>query len=75
MDNHVKLAVGRNFHDCTPIKGTFKGLAIQTLSVCVSIGYEDGRQYEEINDVALEEVPQEIIEQISYIEQQQQQQQ
>jgi len=73
MDNHVKLAVGRNFYDCTPIKGTFKGLARQTLSVCVSIGYEDGRHYEEINDVLLEEMPQEINEQISYIEQQQQQ--
>jgi transglutaminase-like putative cysteine protease len=72
MDNHVKLAVGQNFVDCTPIKGTFKGLAIQTLSVCVSIGYEDGRNYEEINDVVLEEVPQEIKEQINYFEQQQQ---
>lgn len=72
IDNHVKLAVGRNFHDCTPIKGTFKGLARQTLSVCVSIGYEDGRHYEEINDVLLEEIPQEIKEQLSYIEQQQQ---
>lgn len=75
MDNHVKLAVGRNFYDCTPIKGTFKGLARQTLSVCVSIGYEDGRHYEEINDVLLEEIPQEVKEQISYIEQHQQQQQ
>lgn len=75
MDNHVKLAVGRNFYDCTPIKGTFKGLARQTLSVCVSIGYEDGRHYEEINDVQLEEIPQEISEQIDYIEQQHQQQQ
>ncbi|OOG73373.1 transglutaminase family protein [Flavobacterium sp. A45] len=75
MDNHVKLAVGRNFYDCTPIKGTFKGLARQTLSVCVSIGYEDGRHYEEINDVLLEEIPQEINDQISYIEQQHQQQQ
>lgn len=72
MDNHVKLAVGRNFNDCTPIKGTFKGLAIQTLSVCVSIGYEDGRHYEEINDVVLEEVPQEVKEQLNYFEQQQQ---
>ena len=75
MDNHVKLSVGRNFYDCTLIKGTFKGLARQTLSVSVSIGYEDGRHYEEMNDVQLEEMPQEINEQISYIEQQQQQQQ
>ncbi|WP_281636943.1 transglutaminase family protein [Flavobacterium marginilacus] len=73
MDNHVKLSVGRNFYDCTLIKGTFKGLARQTLSVSVSIGYEDGRHYEEMNDVQLEKIPQEINEQISYIEQQQQQ--
>jgi transglutaminase-like putative cysteine protease len=73
MDNHVKLSVGRNFYDCTLIKGTFKGLARQTLSVSVSIGYEDGRHYEEMNDVQLEEMPQEINEQINHIEQQQQQ--
>ncbi|WP_348811972.1 transglutaminase family protein [Flavobacterium maritimum] len=68
MDNHVKLSVGRNFYDCTPVKGTFKGLAKQTLSVCVSIGYEDGRQFEEINDVQLEEVSTELQEQLDYIE-------
>jgi transglutaminase-like putative cysteine protease len=73
MGNHVKLATGRNFQDCTPIKGTFKGLARQTLSVSVSIRYEDGRLYEEVNDVIQEEIPQEIQEQISYIEEQQQQ--
>jgi transglutaminase-like putative cysteine protease len=73
MDNHVKLSVGRNFYDCTLIKGTFKGLARQTLSVSVSIGYEDGRHYEEMNDVQLEEMPQEINEKINHIEQQQQQ--
>lgn len=75
MDNHVKLSVGRNFHDCTPIKGTFKGFARQTLSVCVSIGYEDGRQFEEINDVQLQEVTAEQQAQLDHIEQLQQQQQ
>jgi transglutaminase-like putative cysteine protease len=75
MDNHVKLSVGRNFYDCTPVKGTFKGLAKQTLSVCVSIGYEDGRQFEEINDVQLEEVSSQLQEQLDYIELLQQQQQ
>lgn len=74
MDNHVKLSVGRSFYDCTLIKGTFKGLARQTLSVTVSISYEDGRHFEEINDVQLEKIPHELNEQISYIEQQQQQQ-
>jgi transglutaminase-like putative cysteine protease len=72
MDNHVKLSVGRNFNDCTPAKGTFKGLAIQTLSVSVSIGYEDGRQFEDINNVQLVEVSKELQEQLINIEQQQQ---
>ncbi len=75
MDNHVKLSVGRNFCDCTPVKGTFKGFARQTLSVCVSIGYEDGRQFEEINDVQLQEVTVEEQVQLDYIEQLHQQQQ
>ncbi|HRI22797.1 MAG TPA: transglutaminase family protein, partial [Panacibacter sp.] len=42
-NNHVKLAVGRHFSDCSPIKGTFKGPAKQKLSVYVSVGYEDGQ--------------------------------
>lgn len=75
MDNHVKLSVGRNFYNCTLVKGTFKGLSKQTLSVSVSIGYEDGRKFEEINNVQLEKVSEAVQEQLDYIEQQQQQQQ
>lgn len=75
MANHVKLSVGRNFYDCTPVKGTYKGLARQMLSVSVSIAYEDGREFEDINNVQLQEVPIEVEEQINYLEQQQQQQQ
>jgi transglutaminase-like putative cysteine protease len=52
--HHVKLAVGRNFRDCSPVKGTFKGIARQTLSVYVSVGYEDGHVFEEINNVQME---------------------
>ncbi len=55
-NNHVKLAVGRNFNDCSPIKGTFKGPARQFLSVYVSVGYEDGHTFEEINDVKMDTV-------------------
>ncbi len=51
--HHVKLAAGRNFNDCTPMKGTFKGIARQTLSVYVSVGYEDGHVFEEVNDVQM----------------------
>jgi transglutaminase-like putative cysteine protease len=68
MDNHVKLSVGLNFNDCSPVKGTYKGLAKQSLTVFVSIGYEDGRHFEEFNDVQLEEIPDEIKAQLDYIE-------
>ncbi len=50
-NTHVKLAVGRNFNDCSPMKGTFKGTAEQKLSVYVSVGYEDGQTFEELNNV------------------------
>jgi transglutaminase-like putative cysteine protease len=53
-NHHVKLAVGRNFNDCSPVKGTFKGPARQSLSVFVSVGYEDGNSFEEITNVKLE---------------------
>jgi transglutaminase-like putative cysteine protease len=52
--HHVKLAVGRNFNDCSPMKGTFKGISRQTLSVYVSVGYEDGHMFEDVNNVQME---------------------
>jgi len=45
-DLHVRLAVGRNFSDCSPVKGTYKGSAGQQLEVGVSVSYEDGRRAE-----------------------------
>lgn len=39
---HVRLAIGRNFSDCSPVKGTYKGTAKQTLDVSVSVSHEDG---------------------------------
>jgi transglutaminase-like putative cysteine protease len=53
-NTHVKLSVGKDFNDCTPVKGTFKGPAKQNLSVYVSIGYEDGHVFEEVNNVELQ---------------------
>ncbi|WP_295129286.1 transglutaminase family protein [uncultured Chitinophaga sp.] len=52
-NKHVKLSVGRYFQDCSPIKGTFKGAGRQLLSVFVSVGYEDGQFFEELNNVHL----------------------
>lgn len=50
---HVKLSVGKNFGDCSPVKGTFKGTTTPTLAVNVTIEYEDGTAYEAINEVRL----------------------
>lgn len=36
-DRHVRLAVGRSFTDCTPVKGTYKGSSEHLLEVSVSI--------------------------------------
>ena len=52
-DTHVKLAAGRNFADCSPVKGSFRGAAEQHLSVFVSVDYEDGQNIEELNQVDL----------------------
>lgn len=41
-DLHVRLAVGRNFTDCSPVKGTYKGTSNHSLEVGVSVSYEDG---------------------------------
>ncbi|MBC7867491.1 MAG: transglutaminase family protein [Gloeobacteraceae cyanobacterium ES-bin-316] len=41
-DLHVRLAIGRNFNDCSPVKGTYKGTAKQSLEVGVSVSHEDG---------------------------------
>lgn len=36
-DRHVRLAIGRSFNDCTPVKGTYKGSSEHTLEVSVTI--------------------------------------
>ena len=50
-DLHVRLAVGRNFSDCSPIKGTYKGTSNHTLEVGVSVSYEDGHTVEDMATV------------------------
>jgi transglutaminase-like putative cysteine protease len=46
-DLHVRLAVGRSFSDCSPVKGTYKGTAGQKLEVGVSVSYEGGSTTED----------------------------
>lgn len=56
-DQHVSLAVGRHFEDCSPAKGTFKGPANQELSVFLSVSYEDGSKVEDSNMVQMTKEP------------------
>jgi transglutaminase-like putative cysteine protease len=41
-ETHVRLAEGKNFSDCSPVKGTYRGTSNHTLEVSVSVSYEDG---------------------------------
>ncbi|MDO6433358.1 transglutaminase family protein [Flavitalea sp. BT771] len=50
-DLHVRLAVGRSFSDCSPVKGTYKGTAGQTLEVGVSVSYESGKTTEDTTTI------------------------
>jgi len=50
-DTHVRLAVGRNFSDCSPVKGTYRGTSEHTLEVSVSVSYEDGLVLEGSSEV------------------------
>lgn len=45
-DRHVRLAIGRHFTDCTPVKGTYKGSSEHTLEVSVTIGNSDSKEEE-----------------------------
>lgn len=49
-DTHVRLAVGKNFSDCSPVKGTYRGTSNHQLEVVVSVSYEDGHNFEELNE-------------------------
>jgi transglutaminase-like putative cysteine protease len=42
-DTHVRLAIGKNFSDCSPVKGTYRGTSNHTLEVAVTVSYEDGQ--------------------------------
>lgn len=40
-ETHVRLAVGRNFTDCSPVKGVYKGSSGHRLEVAVSVDDDD----------------------------------
>jgi transglutaminase-like putative cysteine protease len=48
-DLHVRLAVGKNYSDCSPVKGTYKGTSNQKLEVGVTVSYEDGHSNQDLS--------------------------
>ena len=50
-ESHVRLAVGKNFSDCSPVKGTYRGIFDHSLEVTVSVQYEDGHTVRDLNEV------------------------
>jgi transglutaminase-like putative cysteine protease len=55
-DAHVRLAVGKHFVDCSPIKGSYRGTSNHTLDVVVSVAYEDGQTTEGEHEIYSPEV-------------------
>jgi len=49
-DRHIRLAVGRNFSDCTPVKGTYRGSSDHVLEVLVSINNNEIAPVEETHE-------------------------
>lgn len=54
---YVRLAVGRNFCDCSPVKGSYKGTARHELHVGVSVSYEDGHKHDDSAAVLTPQAP------------------
>ncbi|PRY55043.1 transglutaminase-like putative cysteine protease [Arcticibacter pallidicorallinus] len=76
-ETHVRLAVGRNFSDCSPVKGVYKGLPQHKLEVSVSVSYEDDEDYlQELPNIVIEKATEDISDNSyrRYEEMQQQQQ-
>jgi len=79
-DQHIRLAVGRQFSDCTPVKGTYKGSGHHTLEVSVDIeGGHSSEQFAEatapVFNYTQKTKPVQVNSYRSYLEMQQQQQQ
>lgn len=52
-ETHVRLAVGRNFSDCSPVKGVYKGSSNHKLSVTVSVDEESLNNPHQIIEVPI----------------------
>lgn len=55
-DLHIRLAVGRSFRDCSPVRGTYVGTSDHDLEVKVNVSYQDGRSFEDSNSTSVHPV-------------------
>jgi transglutaminase-like putative cysteine protease len=55
-DLHIRLAVGRSFRDCSPVRGTYVGTSDHELEVKVNVSYQDGRSFEDSNTFSVHPV-------------------
>ena len=80
-ESHVRLAVGRNFSDCSPVKGVYKGSSRHKLEVAVSVDEDNALVTDsQVIDVPVAQAVTEFTKNsyqrhMEIIEQQQQQQQ
>ena len=77
-DRHVRIATGRQFSDCTPVKGTYRGESKHSLEVTVKFGSKSFAEAEAIDPFKIFEKAEEGIPQnsyLAYLQMQQQQQQ
>ncbi len=83
-ETHIRLAVGRNFPDCSPVKGVYKGASGHKLEVSVSVDDDNTMppaDFTQVTEIAPSTAPVTTFARNSYqrymemVEQQQQQQQ
>jgi transglutaminase-like putative cysteine protease len=62
---HVRLAVGKNYYDCSPVRGTYRGNSGHTLEVAVTVSYE-GESGQPFEEKSTESVPAKSLSQNSF---------
>lgn len=60
QEMHVRLAVGRNFSDCSPVKGVYKGHPDHKLEVSVTVSYGDSPVAENSPEIVKEKINQDF---------------
>lgn len=76
-ENHVRLAVGRHYDDCSPVKGVFKGNVEETLHVKVDVSTTKNNHldYTKTKDFMPTSTTNSYLQNLEIIQHQQQQQQ